>query len=288
MPNCGSLYVMKDQPAELALARRLVREAGQLVRRARETHAIVKEAKDTTYRDLSTSADLASEELIISGIERAYPGATILSEESRVEKPTSTEQVWIIDPLDGTANYVKGLDAYGVSIAIFRDEHVWAAVVYLPETDEEYYALRGGGVFRNEVQLKDVSAGDTLGQVLVGVGFPHTRAEKVIAPAFALYGRVLAASADLRRSGAASYETCLLAKGAIGAYLTPDIKQWDIAAMCLFVEEEGGVASDFTGAAVDLFRQVSGQYSTALVAARSASVHAELVSQLKITSSVSI
>lgn len=268
---------MHSYQEELILARALVRLAGDSLKNARASARVVKQPHGLSYLDVTTSADLKSEALILQGISAQYPSDQILSEETHAREHTETGRLWVVDPLDGTTNFVKGLDAYAVSIALVVDGLVVMAACYLPEHEEDYTAVRGAGMHRNGEPLRLFSPEDTLPGTLVSVGFPHARDHETLVRAFDMYRAVLANSSDLRRSASAVLDGCLLATGATGAYLTPDIKPWDIAAMTLFIEEQGGIVSDFQGNPLNLFRKDGDYFSVALVCAKNPAIHESLI-----------
>ncbi len=243
---------------------------------------MLKRPHGESFLDVTTSADVEAERIILEGVLHEFPHDAILSEESRASENTSSKRLWIVDPLDGTTNFVKGLDAYGVSIALLVEGVIVMAVNYLPETHAEYYAVRGTGMYKNGAPLVLRQPDDTLAESLVSVGFPHARDTQSLSHAFSLYQTMLTASSDLRRSASAAYDACLLAEGITGAYVTPDIKPWDIAATVLFVEEQGGVVSDMQGNPINLFLQHEGGYRVAIVAAKNAFIHEALITVISV------
>lgn len=262
---------------ELEVATDIVRAVGGYLRNAQKQNTIVKQPHGEGFLDVTTYADLEAERMAINVLTRTFPHDHILSEETRTDYSPDWERAWIIDPLDGTTNYVKGLDAYAVSITLVVRGKVAVAVVCLPVLGEVFHAVRGQGVFRNGQKLVFATSDDTLAQSLVSVGFPHSRTQDAADQAFSLYARLWLASSDLRRSASAVYDGCLLATGIIGAYLTPDIKPWDIAAGCLFIEEQGGITSDFNGQPLDLFRRKDDRFSTSVIFAKNAMIHSTML-----------
>ena len=260
---------------ELEIATSLARSVGQYLLAAQRANSIVKQPHGEGFLDVTTRADLEAERMILETLAQEFPRDHILSEETRTEYSSDWERTWIIDPLDGTTNYVKGLDAYAVSITLFLQEKTILAVAYLPVSEYLLHSIRGQGVFHNGKKLQLATPDDTLAQSLVSAGFPHSRTPEVAAHAFGIYGRFWLAASDLRRSASAVYDGCLLARGLTGAYLTPDIKPWDIAAAALFIEEQGGVVSALDGQPLDLFRKVDGRFSTSVLFAKNSIIHAE-------------
>lgn len=257
---------------ELKIAKAIAFKVGRYLYISRKNNAIVKQPNGKGYLDVTTKVDLESERMCIEAILRSFPNDHILSEETLNEFSPDWKRVWIIDPLDGTTNYVKGFDVYAVSIALVVDGKVVMAVNCLPVHDDIFYAVRGHGVFHNGKKLTCISPNDTLAQSLVSVGFPHVRTKEAADPAFELYKNLWLASSDLRRSASAVFDGCLLASGITGAYLTPDIKPWDIAAGSLFVEEQGGFTSDFSGQPLNLFRKVNDRFSTSVIFAKNKTI----------------
>lgn len=258
---------------ELQIAKDVVLKAGTILTVSRERNKIIKQPHGDGYLDVTTSVDIESESLLIETIASEFPQDSILSEETRVEYTPDKKRLWIMDPLDGTTNYVKGLDAYAVSVALMDEGKAVMAVNYIPTTGDMYHAVRGQGVFLNDKKLVIVNPDETLGQSLVSVGFPHSRTKDVADRAFALYRDIWLASSDLRRSASAVVDGCLLASGITGAYLTPDIKPWDIVSGSLFVEEQGGIASDLHGQPLDLFRRSGNRFSTSVIFAKNKTIH---------------
>lgn len=273
---------MKPYEKESELARLLAVRAGEYLKHVRDTHTVIKRPHGTSFLDVTTDADVEAEQIVLDGISHAFPDDAILSEESRSDVCTRTHRLWVIDPLDGTTNFVTGLDAYGVSISLLVDGVVVMAVNYLPETRTEYFSIRNAGVYKNGERLLLRRPDDSLAGSLVSIGFPHTRDEKSLSRAFSLYQRILSASSDLRRSASAAYDACLLAEGITGAYVTPDIKPWDIAAMTLFTTEQGGVVSGMNGEPLNLFLEDNDKYRVAIVAAKSPAIHESLLAAISI------
>lgn len=282
--RCSTVSAMKgaDYKKELQIALQAARDAGQCARRLRGNVAITKQPDKKTFLDVTTEADLEAEQRILKRITRAFPNDEIVSEETRATIPSKKGRIWIIDPLDGTTNFCKGLPMYAVAIAFSDKGKVQVAAVYLPEERAMFSAMRGSGVYRNGKRLSLFGATDSLEESLVCVGFPHLRAEAHARDAFAIYERLWLRSSDLRRTASAVYDGTLLASGVAGAYITPDIKPWDIAATSLFVDEQGGVMSDLSGKPIDLFRHDGSRFSTSAVFAKNRKIYTKLMSALTI------
>ena len=195
--------------------------------------------------DLLTEADLASQEVVIRTISRAFPGDQILAEENNVKVPTGG-RLWIIDPVDGTTNYAHGFPAAAVSIGFSEKGVIRAGGVFDPFRKELFAARLGGGAFLNGRRLA-VSKTAALAQSLLVTGFPYDRYKRA---AFycGFFSEFMRLSHDVRRMGSASLDMCWLAAGRTDGYWEFGLKPWDVAAGKLIVEEAGGKVTDFSGA----------------------------------------
>ncbi len=219
----------------LELARATALEAGTLLQsRAGEVRELVETKSSPT--DMVTDADRASEALIVQRILAARPQDGILGEEG-AERDGSSGVRWVIDPLDGTTNYLYGLPAYAVSIAAEHDGVVVAGAVYDVPHDDLYAAARGGGATCNTNPIA-VSSANRLSVALVGTGFGYNPARRT--KQAALLQSVIADVRDIRRAGSAALDLCSVARGRLDAYFEWGLQQWDMAAGRLIVEEAGG------------------------------------------------
>ncbi len=194
--------------------------------------------------NLVTDADRESEELIVSSIERAYPGHTIVAEE-RPQGGKSPIYKWYIDPLDGTTNFSHGYPIFAVSIAHEVKNRLVLGVVYDPTRDELFRAVRGRGAYLNDDQIT-VSTVDELDKGLISTGFPYdlrTNPDKPIRE----FNRFLMVSQAVRRDGSAALDMCYLACGRYDGFYERNLGPWDTAAGCVIIEEAGGVITDFRG-----------------------------------------
>jgi myo-inositol-1(or 4)-monophosphatase len=194
-------------------------------------------------RDLLTAADLASEKQIISTIQAAFADHAILSEESLRATPEQLARgpLWIVDPIDGTVNFSRGIRHWAISIAFAIDGKVQYGIVFAPDLGERYEATLGSGAFLNGNAIRSREP-SSLVDTLVATGFPYDRSATALIAARA--ERVLKSCADLRRFGAASLDCCLVASGRIDAYYE-DVAPWDIAAGALIVREAGGATGPY-------------------------------------------
>ncbi len=217
----------------LALGTDLARRAGALVRERRPAHLDI--GTKTTPTDVVTEMDTASEQLIVAGIRAARPDDGILAEEGS-DSAGSSGVRWVIDPLDGTVNYLYGLPHWAVSIAAERDGKLVAGVVFDPVKDELYAAGAGRGATCNGEPIACPDGVD-LSKALVATGFGYA-AERRAAQARVLAG-LLPLVRDIRRRGTASLDLCSVARGQVDAYYERGMQAWDIAAGALVAREAG-------------------------------------------------
>lgn len=231
-----------DLPALRTLAERVARAAGALLRDGMG-QARTSVATKSSGTDMVTEMDRASEVLITEGLLGARPQDGILGEEGADEPGTSGVR-WIVDPLDGTTNYLYGLTGFNVSIGAEMHGRVAVGVVYDVVRDELFSATRGGGATRNEQPIHP-STTTELGLALVGTGFSYD-AERRRRQAEALV-TVLPLVRDVRRQGAAALDLCSVACGRLDAYYEEGLAPWDLAAGGLIAAEAGAVVTDFGG-----------------------------------------
>lgn len=194
--------------------------------------------------DFVSEADVQAEREIIQILRRTYPSHGILAEESG-EQPGSDDYQWIIDPLDGTTNFLHGIPHFAVSIAFRHKNRLEAALVYDPIRQEMFIASRGESAQMNDRRIR-VGGVATLEQALLGTGFPfrHPQHQAAYLSFFnALMGRCL----EIRRAGAASLDLAYVAAGRLDGYWELGLKPWDTAGGALLVMEAGGLVSDFAG-----------------------------------------
>jgi myo-inositol-1(or 4)-monophosphatase len=191
----------------------------------------------STLTDLVTEIDLLSEDMIRAKIEKSYPEHNILGEESDYADKKS-KYTWVIDPLDGTNNYASSYPIYCVSIALKYENEVVLGVIYIPELDEVYSAIKGKGAYKSGTAIK-ISHKTALNNSLVATGFPYDKKESKIDNLEPL-NKILKNIRGLRRSGSAAFDLISVASGRIDAYWEFKLKEWDFAAGELLVREAGG------------------------------------------------
>lgn len=221
--------------------------------------------------DYVSQADRKAEEIIYNELSRARTGYAFLMEERGVVEGTDGQHRWIVDPLDGTTNFLHGIPLFAISIALERQGQLVAGVIYNPAMDELYTAERGGGAFLNDRRMR-VAARNRLSDTVLGTGIPHLgrgnhgRALRDLA-------NVMNETAGIRRMGAASLDLAYVAAGRYDGFWEEALAPWDMAAGILMIREAGGFATDRAGGS-DIFE-------TGTVVAGNEAVHAALLGRLK-------
>jgi len=201
--------------------------------------------EEKTKNDFVTHADRESEERIIAAIRERFPDDAFLAEEGGPRKGRDGARVWIIDPLDGTSNFVAGFPFWCVSIAAWENEEVVAAVVWDPLRNELYTAERGSGAWRNGTKLS-VTGRAGLDGAFIATGFPFRNRHKIDAY-LALFKAVFVHARAIRRAGSAALDLACVAAGVFDGFFEFRLAPWDVAAGALLIEEAGGRISDFAG-----------------------------------------
>lgn len=236
-----------SQHPMLNVAVRAARAAGAIINRAAIDVDAVRVAQKQ-INDFVSEVDQAAEEAIISTLLNAYPGHGILAEESGREHGAKNSQyVWIIDPLDGTTNFLHGFPVYAVSIALAVRGQVEHAVVYDPTRNDLFTATRGRGAFLNDRRIR-VSRRTQLKDALVSTGFPFRPGDD-FEGYMQLFAEVTRRTAGVRRPGAASLDLAYVAAGYADGFFEQNLSIWDVAAGGLLVTEAGGLIGNYTGEA---------------------------------------
>ena len=232
--------------AMLNIALQAARAAGVLIVRASDRLDRVK-VETKGQHDYVTEVDRDAESIIIQHLRKAYPDHTIISEEFGVQTGKDTDSVWIIDPLDGTTNFIRGIPHYAVSIGFRYKGRMEHAVVFDPIKREEFTASRGDGAFLNEKRIR-VSGRVSKAGALFATGIPFSKQPfDNIDPYLSCMKDLANDSSGVRRLGAASLDLAYLAAGRYDAFWEMHLHPWDIAAGVLLVREAGGMISDFQG-----------------------------------------
>jgi len=229
----------------LNVAIKAARAAGAIINRA----ALDVEALRISQKqinDFVTEVDHAAEQVIIETLLTAYPGHGILAEESGSEHGAKhSDYVWIIDPLDGTTNFIHGFPVYCVSIAMAFKGKIEHAVIYDPSRNDLFTATRGRGAFVNDRRMR-VSKRIRLSDCLISTGFPFRPGDN-FKQYMAMMAELMPRTAGLRRPGAAALDLAYVAAGFTDAFFETGLQPWDVAAGSLLVTEAGGLVGNFTG-----------------------------------------
>ncbi|ALV07294.1 inositol monophosphatase family protein [Roseateles depolymerans] len=237
----------------LNVAIKAARAAGAIINRASMDLDILK-INTKSPNDFVTEVDQAAEAAIIDILLQAYPEHGILAEESgRAHGARHSEYQWIIDPLDGTTNFIHGFPVYCVSIALAHRNVVQQAVVYDPTRNDLFYATKGRGAFLNDRRLR-VSRRTRMSDALIGTGFPFRRGDN-FKRYMKMFEEIMTQCAGVRRPGAAALDLCYVAAGYYDAFFETGLNPWDVAAGSLIVTEAGGLVGNFTGEPDFLFQR---------------------------------
>jgi myo-inositol-1(or 4)-monophosphatase len=221
--------------------------------------------------DYVTQADRRAEEIVHAELSRARPGYSFLMEEGGEIEGEDSQHRWLVDPLDGTTNFLHGIPVFAVSIGLERQGQLVAGVIYNPAMDELYTAERGGGAFLNDRRMR-VAARKNLSDCVIGTGIPHLGRGN--------HGRslvdlrhVMGETAGIRRIGSAALDLAWVAAGRMDGFWEDALAPWDMAAGILMIREAGGFVSDRDGG-TDMFDSGS-------IVAGNEAIHKELLKQLK-------
>jgi len=237
----------------LNIAIKAARAAGSIINRAALDLDVLKVGTKGP-NDFVSEVDRRAEEIIIQIVLEAYPGHGILAEESgREHGARDSEYVWIIDPLDGTTNFLHGFPVYAVSIALAYRGQVQQAVVYDPTRNDLFFASKGRGAFLNDRRLR-VSKRTRLSDALIGTGFPFRKGDN-FKRYVKMFEEVMQSCAGLRRPGAAALDLCYVAAGYYDGFFETGLQPWDAAAGSLIITEAGGLIGNFTGESDYLYQR---------------------------------
>jgi myo-inositol-1(or 4)-monophosphatase len=218
-----------------------------------------------------TAADRRAEEILREELDRARPGYSFVGEEGGKREGSDKTHTWIVDPLDGTMNFLHGIPHFAISLALEREGTIVAGIVYNPSTDELFSAERSKGAFLNDRRLR-VASRKRLADAVIACGLPHpSRGDALIErrDTAAVQDRV----AGLRRFGAAALDLAWVAAGRLDGYWERSISPWDVAAGVILVREAGGFATDLAGGDVP--------FVTGDIVAGNEAIHGELMRTLK-------
>ena len=225
----------------LNIAVRAARSAGDLILRSVDNVGRL-HIDQKGKNDYASEVDRMAEREIISIIKTAFPEHAILAEESGEHK--GNEFIWVIDPLDGTTNFLHGFPQYAVSIALKRKGRLELGVVYDPLRDELFTAKRGGGAMLNNRRIR-VTNQSSLKGALIGTGFPF-KTDKHLDAYMGMFRALTTECAGIRRAGAAALDLAYVAAGRLDGFWEIGTMEWDVAAGILLITEAGGVITDFS------------------------------------------
>ncbi|MCO6503889.1 MAG: inositol monophosphatase [Snodgrassella sp.] len=228
----------------LTTAWKAARKAGQMMHRASSNLTNIK-VENKAANDFVSEVDREAERIIINTIQEVYPYHSILSEETGFWGDDKAEYQWIIDPLDGTTNFLHGHKQYAISMALLHKGVLAEALVYAPEQNDLYVASRGQGALLNDKRIR-VSNRVEMQRCLIGTGFPVVD-QSIMDTYLAILKDVLAKTAGARREGSAALDLCNVACGRVDGFFEFNLKPWDIAGGALIVQEAGGMVTDMQG-----------------------------------------
>jgi len=230
----------------LNMAIKAAHEAGDIIARSADRiDQLQIENKDKN--DFVSEVDRSAENTIIGILKKAYPDHAFHGEETGKHEGASKQYEWIIDPLDGTTNFLYGIPQYAVSIALKKDGKLDQGVIYDPMKDDLFYASRGGGAFLNNRRIR-VSKRQSLPNALLTTGIPYRPDQEHLIDTYLQTMKVLIKdTAGVRRPGSAALDLAYVAAGRYDGFWEFGLHEWDIAAGVLLVQEAGGLVGDLKG-----------------------------------------
>jgi len=226
----------------MGMVRRTIRSAGSFLME-RFGLEIEGGVEEKNANDFVTEVDRESERIITEALRGAFPEIGVYAEEGGVTG--SVDRFWIVDPLDGTTNFIHRYPVFSISIALYEEGATVLGAVYDPTRDELFEAVRGGGAFCNGEGIR-VSSATVLAESLLGTGFPFS-VQQHIDKYLAVFKDLFLQCRGMRRAGSAALDLCHVASGRLDGFWELYLKPWDMAAGALIVEEAGGAVTDFFG-----------------------------------------
>ena len=228
------------------IALRAARKAGEIIARAADRPDLIR-IDEKGRNDFVTETDRAAEKEVIYHLRKAYPDHHIIAEESGVLDGDNDDYEWVVDPLDGTTNFIHGIPHFAISIGCLYKGRLEHAVVLDPMRQEEFTASRGRGAYLNGKRIR-ISGRRSMEGALVGTGIPfNTPSIEHMEGYLECLTELASQSSGIRRLGTASLDLAYLAAGRLDSFWEMNLKPWDIAAGILLVKEAGGLVSDFQG-----------------------------------------
>ncbi len=248
----------------------VVREAGTFLKN--EIYKVkITDIETKNIHDFVTYVDRSSEIILVNGLKKILPGSGFITEEKTIQESKEKEFVWIIDPLDGTTNYIHKLPPYSISVALMQNGKLCGGIIYEISHNEMFYAWQGGGAFLNGNGIKVSSTGKVFDS-LIATGFPfkdYSRIDRYMET----LKYFMEHSLGLRRLGSAAVDLAYVACGRFDAFYEYSLKPWDVAAGAFIVKEAGGKVCDFDGGENFL-------YGEEIIASNSA-IHSEFLDTVK-------
>ncbi len=228
----------------LNIAVRAARAAGDIIVRAMDRVDLLN-INPKGRNDFVSDVDHNAEREIIHTLLKAYPGHACIGEESGRQGPAKTDYVWVIDPLDGTTNFLHGFPQFAVSIALFHRGKVDKGIIYDPLKQELFTGVRGAGATLNNRRLR-VTKQPSMTGALLGTGIPF-KDQSYIDPYLGMLKDLIKDTAGIRRAGSAALDLAYVAAGRLDGFWEIGLKKWDMAAGVLLIQEAGGIVTDLEG-----------------------------------------
>jgi myo-inositol-1(or 4)-monophosphatase len=221
----------------------IAKEVGSFIRKERQ-HFDVKKVEHKGFNDLVSYVDKEAERQIVDRLSMIFPEAGFITEEG-TNSTQGEVYNWVIDPLDGTTNFIHNIPVFSVSIALMAKDELILGVVYEVNRHECFYAMKGGGAFCNDTRIK-VSEAPSLAASLIATGFPYYNFD-LIDKYLATMKSLMQKTHGLRRFGSAAVDLCYVASGRTEGFFEYNLNSYDVAAGALIVKEAGGSVTDFDG-----------------------------------------
>ena len=221
---------------------KIVKQVGHFIK-SESQHFLTGSVEYKTSNDLVSYVDRCSETMLCEALDRLHPGLGFETEEQQVIRQGATR--WIIDPLDGTTNFIHQIPLYAISVALAQDNEILLGVVYEINNQDLYSAIKGQGACKNDTPIH-VSPTAHFNQSLIATGFPISDFPNKSKYLNCL-GPLMTQTRGIRRMGAAAVDLCFTAEGKFDLFFEPQLKPWDVAAGALILESAGGLVSDFSG-----------------------------------------
>lgn len=226
----------------------LAKSTGKIIKEEREQNKLSIETKGKN--DFVTHVDKKSEQLLVVGLQKALPIAGFIAEEN-TKTDQGEEYKWIIDPIDGTTNFIHGLSPHAISIALIKGNEIILGVVYEMGLDECFYSYKGGEAYLNGHVIK-VTNNPTVADSLIATGFPYTQYDR-LEPFMKTLEHFMIKSHGIRRLGSAATDLAYVACGRFDGFYEYNLNSWDVAAGAFLVQQAGGKISDFNGGSDCIF-----------------------------------